>query len=130
LGCCSRGPPAFECAGCTDDLESQLDGAKAEADDLKRRLADAQAQAQAQAVELATLHERLTATEQNAKATADQHAAALAQAQESADRLTAERDAARQEANLAREEAAKQVGKLEALAAQNAELLSALKARK
>jgi regulator of replication initiation timing len=92
-----------------DRLRGERDAARQSAAEtveaLRAELADVKAHAKAAAQDAARQAERLT------------------QAQD-------ERDAARREANLAREEAARQVGKLEALAAQNAELLSALKAQK
>lgn len=61
-----------------DDLETKLDQATAETEMLESKLADVQATNQAQAVELAQLRERLTVTEQTAKAVEAQHAAELA----------------------------------------------------
>lgn len=61
-----------------DDLEAKLDQATAATETLKSKLAEVQATSQAQAVELAQLRERLTVTEQTAKAVEIQHAAELA----------------------------------------------------
>lgn len=66
-----------DAAQTVDDLENQLEGAKADAAGLESRLADAQAVSQAQAVELAQVRERLTLTEQAAKAAVEEHATEL-----------------------------------------------------
>lgn len=79
------------------DLESTLDDTKAEVETLTTKLSESQAHAQAQAVELAQLRERLAATEQTNRADAEKHAAELARAHETAERLRAELDALRKD---------------------------------
>jgi chromosome segregation ATPase len=132
-----------------DDLEAKLDEATVETGALESKLAEVQATSQAQAVELAQLHERLTVKEQTAKTAEAQHAAereaqraAEREAQRAAEReaqRAAEREAQRaaeriakaeadqvqatKEASTAREDAAKLRGQLEATQAQAAELL-------
>lgn len=61
-----------------EDLEAQLDATKEERRATQERLAEALVTNQAQAVELAQVHERLTLTEQAAKTAEEQHAAELA----------------------------------------------------
>ena len=108
-----------------EDLETKLDEAKAEGDELEKRLADTQTAHQAQAVELAQVRERLASTEQSAKTAAEE-------AHRVAERMTkaeADRDEARKEASSAREEAAKLRGQVEALQTQASDLMRALAAR-
>jgi len=66
-----------DAAQTVDDLESQLEEARATASGLEKLLADVQAVSQAQAVELAQIRERLALTVQAAKAAAEEHAAEL-----------------------------------------------------
>ncbi|WP_296753542.1 DNA-binding protein [Thiobacillus sp.] len=66
-----------DAAQTVDDLESQMEEARATASGLEKLLADVQAVSQAQAVELAQVRERLTLTEQAAKAAAEEHAAEI-----------------------------------------------------
>jgi chromosome segregation ATPase len=71
-----------DAAQTVDDLEAKLDEVTNQAETLESKLADVQATSQAQAVELAQLRERLTVTEQSAKAAEAQHAQALKSATE------------------------------------------------
>lgn len=73
-----------------DDLESQMDEAKAEAVALGERLSETQAINQEQAVELAQLRERLALTEQAAKSAAEGHAAELVRYQQQVEQMRAE----------------------------------------
>ena len=66
-----------DAAQTVDDLESQMEEARATASGLEKLLADVQAVSQAQAVELAQVRERLTLTDQAAKAAAEEHAAEI-----------------------------------------------------
>jgi colicin import membrane protein len=61
-----------------DDLETKLDGMKAESEVVENRLAETQATSQTQAVELAKLRERLALIEQTAKTAGEQYAVELA----------------------------------------------------
>ncbi|MFA5924369.1 MAG: DNA-binding protein [Methylococcaceae bacterium] len=61
-----------------DDLETKLDGMKAETEVVENRLAETQATSQTQAVELAKLRERLALIEQTAKTAGEQYAVELA----------------------------------------------------
>ena len=70
---------------------------------------------QAQAVEIAQLHERLAANQHAANIAGEKHAAAIAEAKQAA-----------KEAALAREDAAMLRGHMEALQTQAAELIRAL----
>ena len=168
-----------DASSTVDDLEAKLNEVRAESGEFEKRLADAQATSQAQAVELAQLRERLALTEQTVKSAGEQHAVELERirtelvehkkasqsltaerdqvraelatvkaqaaaadktqqeqrkrtAEEThriAERLTkieADRDDAHKQAAIAREEAAKLRGQLEATQAQAAELLQAL----
>jgi chromosome segregation ATPase len=105
-----------------DDLEAKLDEATVETGALESKLAEVQATSQAQAVELAQLHERLTVKEQTAKTAEAQHAAELARmsaAIEAAEqahqeqRKTAEREAQRA-AEREAQRAAERIAKAEA----------------
>lgn len=78
-----------DAAQTVDELETRLDQSQAEVESLERRLSEAQSHGQAQAVELAQLRERLVATEQAARATADAHEA-----------VRSELDAARRDAGV------------------------------
>lgn len=78
-----------DAAQTVDELETRLDESQAEVESLERRLSEAQSHGQAQAVELAQLRERLVATEQAARATADAHEA-----------VRSELDAARRDAGV------------------------------
>lgn len=78
-----------DAAQTVDELETRLDESRAEVESLERRLSEAQSHGQAQAVELAQLRERLVATEQAARATADAHEA-----------VRSELDAARRDAGV------------------------------
>ena len=66
-----------DAAQAVDDLEDKLDEVTGHVKALDGKLTDAQATSQAQAVELAQLRERLTVTEQTAKAAEVQHVQAL-----------------------------------------------------
>lgn len=66
-----------DAAQTVDDLESQLEEARAAASGLEKLLTDVQAFNQAQAVELAQIRERLALTEQAAKAATEEHAAEI-----------------------------------------------------
>lgn len=66
-----------DAAQTVEDLEDKLDEATGHVNVLNGKLADAQVTSQAQAVELAQLRERLTVTEQTAKAAEVQHVQAL-----------------------------------------------------
>lgn len=140
-----------DAAETVDDLETKLDEVQATADGLQTKLTEVQAASQAQAVELAQVRERLTLTEQTAKAATEQHATELArmnatvqaertrhqqeaeqlrtelsEQKRSAQAATAERDQAQKAAAEARERAAGLAGKIEALQAQNTDMLSRL----
>ena len=78
-----------DAAQTVDELETRLGESQAEVESLERRLSEAQSHGQAQAVELAQLRERLVATEQAARATADAHEA-----------VRSELDAARRDAGV------------------------------
>lgn len=67
-----------DAAVTVDDLETRLDDAGAEGEQLQKRVVELTATNQAQAVELAQLRERLASVEQHAQIAAEQHAAALA----------------------------------------------------
>jgi colicin import membrane protein len=67
-----------DAAQTVEDLEAKLDEATGQVESLEAKLVDVLATNQAQAVELAQLHERVTVTEQTAKAAESQHAAELA----------------------------------------------------
>lgn len=104
-----------DAAQTLDDLEGQLEAAKAESKGMGVRLSEMHAANQAQAVELAQLRERLALTEQAAeKAAREQadelvrqrailederarHLAELGEAKKAAEQVGAERDAARAE---------------------------------
>ncbi|MDA8127660.1 MAG: DNA-binding protein [Betaproteobacteria bacterium] len=64
-----------DAAQTVDDLENQLEEVKTASSRLETLLADVQAVSQAQAIELAQVRERLTLTEQAAKAAAEGHGA-------------------------------------------------------
>lgn len=66
-----------DAAQTVDDLENQLEEARAAASGLEKLLADVQDVSQTQAIELAQVRERLILTEQAAKAAAEEHAAEL-----------------------------------------------------
>ena len=78
-----------DAAETVDDLETKLDEAQAESEQLKKNLADTQGALQAQAVELAQVRERLVAAEQAGKAAAEQHAAERIRNQQEADQVRA-----------------------------------------
>lgn len=126
-----------------DDLETKLDEAKLDAEGLEKKLAALQISSQAQAVALAQVRERLTATEQSAKTAGEQHASELARMnavieaertrhQQEAAQLraeVAEQKKASKEAGTAREEAAKLHGQVEAMQTQVADLMRVLNKR-
>ena len=112
-----------------DDLESKLDEAGSQTEGLEGKLIELQAVNQAQAVELAQLRERLTVTEQAARTASEQHEVALAGHKRVAQALTAERDQVRQQAGVAREEAARLKGQVEVLQSQTADLMRAIAGR-
>lgn len=66
-----------DAAQTVDDLENQLEEVKTASAGLEKLLADVQDVSQAQAIELAQVRERLTLTEQAAKAAAEEHSAEL-----------------------------------------------------
>lgn len=66
-----------DAAQTVEDLENKLEETKATVSGLEKLLADVQAVSQAQAIELAQVRERLTLTEQAAKAAAEEHAAKI-----------------------------------------------------
>lgn len=109
-----------------DDLEDALDEVKTECEMLRSQLAEKRAESQQQAVEIARLHERLAAIDglhQEFRREAGQ------EAQRSAERAIAAekaRDECERDARSARERVAHLTGKLEALQAQNGELLESL----
>ncbi len=74
-----------DAAVTVDDLENQLDAANASVAWQEKRLAETQTAHQSQAVELAQVRERLTASEQASKAAAEQHSAELARLAVAAD---------------------------------------------
>jgi colicin import membrane protein len=88
-----------------EDIETKLDQTQAEADALEIKLADTQKASQTQAIELAQLRERLTATEQSAKAASGQHTAELARMNAT---IEAEQTRHQQETQLLRSELADQ----------------------
>jgi colicin import membrane protein len=94
-----------------EELETKLDAAGSQVDALEGQLAALQGVNQAQAVELAQLRERLAVTEQTVQV------------------LAVERDQGRQAAGLAREEAARLKGQVEALQSQAADLMRAVAGR-
>ncbi|MDD5113323.1 MAG: DNA-binding protein [Methylobacter sp.] len=88
-----------DASSTVDDLETKLNEVRAESEAFEKRLADAQATSQAQAVELAQLRERLVLTEQTAKSAGEQHAVELerirtelAEQKKAVQSLAAERD--------------------------------------
>lgn len=66
-----------DASSTVDDLESKLNEVRVESEAFEKRLVDAQATSQAQAVDLAQLRERLALTEQTAKTANEQHAVEL-----------------------------------------------------
>ncbi|WP_445370057.1 DNA-binding protein (plasmid) [Methylomonas sp. HW2-6] len=74
-----------------DELEAMLADEKVRVGELTKRLTEAQAANQLQAVELATLRERLEAVEKNAKAATEQHEAEQAKLRQ---QVTAQKQAA------------------------------------
>jgi len=111
-----------DAAEMVDDLEAKLYEAKAAAEVLEIKLAEVQEISHAQAVELAQLRERIAVAEQSARTVGERHVADLTKAE-------ADKEAAQKDAATVREAAAKLAGQLEALTAQNAALLSAIKPR-
>jgi colicin import membrane protein len=112
-------------------LRNELDAVRTDAagklDALRAELGETTAQAKAAAQTHA--EQRRLADE----AHGEERKRTAAEAHRQAERFTqvqADRDVARKEAAQAREEAARQAGRLDALQAQNAELLAALKAKK
>ena len=102
-----------DASSTVDDLETKLNEARAESGEFEKRLADAQATSQAQAVELAQLRERLVLTEQTAKSAGEQHAVELerirtelAEQKKAAQSLVAERDSGRAELATVKAQAA------------------------
>ena len=96
-----------------DDLETKLNEVRAESEAFEKRLAEAQATSQAQAVELAQLRERLALTEQTAKSVGEQHAVELerirtelAEQKKTVKTLAAERDQERAELATVKAQAA------------------------
>jgi len=108
-----------DAAQTVEDLEHQLDGVKGELAATQAHLTEGLAQRQSQAVELAQLRERLSATEQAARMASEQHTAELKQLR---DELA--------KAQARGEEAARMRGELDTLRAQNDALLAALKPAK
>jgi chromosome segregation ATPase len=102
-----------DASSTVDDLETKLNEVRAESGEFEKRLADAQATSQAQAVELAQLRERLALTEQTAKSTGEQHAVELERIRtellehkKASQSLTAERDQGRAELATVKAQAA------------------------
>lgn len=91
-----------DAAATVEDLETQLDLANAAGEELKVHLADAQLAHQAQAVEFATVRERLALTEQAAAKAEQDHADEMA-------RLHAATDAERTRYQVEQEEAKKAI---------------------
>jgi len=108
-----------DAAQTVEDLEHQLDGVKGELAATQAQLTEGLAQRQSQAVELAQIRERLSATEQAARTACEQHTAELKQLR---DELA--------KAQARGEEAARMRGELDTLRAQNDALLAALKPAK
>jgi chromosome segregation ATPase len=93
-------------AGATvEDLEGKLDAADATTAELRGELAEALESGQAQAVELATLKERLSLIEHAGKTAAEQYAADLGRVSASLTATAADRDQARAVAQEAQGEA-------------------------
>lgn len=107
-----------DAAQTVDELETRLDESQAEVESLERRLSEAQSHGQAQAVELAQLRERLVATEQAARATADAHEAVRSELDAARRDAGVKIEALRAELDVARREAAE---KIEALRGELAE---------
>ncbi len=87
-----------------DELEAMLVDERTRVGELEKRLSDSQAENQAQAVELATLRERLESIEKGAKAATEQHVAEqeqlrqlLADQKKSVHDISADRDALKTE---------------------------------
>ncbi|MDD4983210.1 MAG: DNA-binding protein [Candidatus Portnoybacteria bacterium] len=102
-----------DASSTVDDLETKLNEVRAESGAFEKRLADAQATSQAQAVELAQLRERLILTEQTAKSAGEQHAVELerirtelAEQKKAVQSLAAERDQDRAELATVKAQAA------------------------
>jgi len=102
-----------DASSTVDDLETKLNEARAESGEFEKRLADAQATSQVQAVELAQLRERLILTEQTAKNAGEQHAGELerirtelAEQKKAVQSLIAERDQGRAELATVKAQAA------------------------
>jgi chromosome segregation ATPase len=102
-----------DASSTVDDLETKLNEVIAESEAFEKRLADAQATNQAQAVELAQLRERLVLTEQTAKSAGEQHAVELerirtelADQKKTVQTLAAERDQVRAELATVKAQAA------------------------
>lgn len=98
-----------------DDLETKLDEAKAEAEEIGKGLTDSQTASQAQAVELAQVRERLALTEQTAKTTSEHHAGELVRMNST---IEAERTRHQQEIEQLRTELAEQKQASQAAAAE------------
>ncbi|MDN4264529.1 DNA-binding protein [Citrobacter freundii] len=107
-----------DAAQTVDELETRLDESQAEVESLERRLSEAQSHGQAQAVELAQLRERLVATEQAARATADAHEA-----------VRSELDAARRDAGVKIEALRGELAEQKAKAAADAQAHADYRAR-
>lgn len=84
-----------DAAQTVEDLEAQLEDAGTTAAELRSQLAEALASNQTQAVELATVRERLSLIEHSSKAAIEQHAADLARVTANLETVTADRDQAR-----------------------------------
>ena len=102
-----------DASSTVDDLETKLNEVRAESEAFEKRLADAQATSQAQAVELAQLRERLVLTEQTAKSAGEQHTVELerirtelAEQKKAVQSLAAERDQDRAELATVKAQAA------------------------
>jgi colicin import membrane protein len=118
-----------DAAQTVDDLEASLEQVKGERQALKSQLAEKQAESQRQAVELAQLCERMTVSENSLR---EYRKDVEKEMQRGAERLIAAEKACdefAEEARAARESMARLAGQVEALQAQNAQLLESLGAK-
>nr|WP_118987980.1 DNA-binding protein [Photorhabdus sp. CRCIA-P01] len=113
-----------DAAQTVDDLETKLDESYANVSDLKQQLVESQLLAQHQAIELAQLKERLSATEQVINAESEQHSREIAQWQQKLATTEQAVKTVSEQHQSVREALAKMAGKLEAAQAQNVSLLA------
>lgn len=86
-----------DAAQAVDELETKLEESGSKIVSLEEQLRDSQAQRQAQAVEIAQLRERISATEQSARAAQESHRRELEQADSKTRSIAAELEVTRRE---------------------------------